>query len=100
MKISKLESGKAAANAGPAESKILPGERPRGTVATRAGTQKQLSPLEKGMLVAEEALTNVPDIREDVVRELKDRIERGEYEICGAEVADMMLRRLAADRMR
>ncbi|MGC8862317.1 MAG: flagellar biosynthesis anti-sigma factor FlgM [Armatimonadota bacterium] len=39
-------------------------------------------------------------MREELVREIKDRIARGDYEVSGEEVAEMMLRRLAADRMR
>jgi len=52
------------------------------------------------MLMAEAALANVPDVREDLVRQLKERIHQGDYEVSGEEVAEMMLRRLAADRMR
>jgi len=100
MKISKLESGKASANLGQKEAKILPSERPKGAVSARVGSERQLSPLEKGMLMAEAALANVPDVREDLVRQLKERIHQGDYEVSGEEVAEMMLRRLAADRMR
>ena len=100
MKISRLESGKASANVGESSAKILPGDMPRGAVSTRAATERQLSPLERGMLLAESALASVPDVREELVREIKDRIARGDYEVSGEEVAEMMLRRLAADRMR
>ena len=100
MKISRLESGRASANAGAKEARILPRQRPKGSVSTRGQTEKQLSPLEKGMLAAETALADVPDVREDMVAELKERLQRGEYELSGEEIAEMMLRRLAADRMR
>lgn len=52
------------------------------------------------MLVAEEALAGVPDTRDDIVSELKERIQSGEYQVSGQEIAEMMLRRLAADRIR
>jgi len=100
MKISRLESGRASASVGAKETRILPKQRPKGAVSTRGQSQKQLSPLEKGMLAAEAALADVPDVREDMVRELKERLQRGEYDISGEEIAEMMLRRLAADRMR
>jgi len=100
MKISNTESGKAAANLGAAEAKILPKDRPRGLVSAKAAKAKQLSPLERGMLVAEAALAEVPDVREDVVGELKARVDRGDYKVTGDEIAEMMLRRLAADRIR
>jgi len=100
MKIRSSESGKAAVNTGHAEEKILPKDRPKGLVSSRGRAEKRLTPLEKGMLVAEVALKDVPDVREELVAELKERIRQGEYEVSGKEVAEMMLRRLAADRMR
>ncbi len=100
MKISSFESGKASSNVGAKEARILPKQRPKGAVSARGRTEKQLSPLEKGMLAAEAALLDVPDVREDLVRELKERLERGHYDIGGEQIAEMMLRRLAADRMR
>jgi anti-sigma28 factor (negative regulator of flagellin synthesis) len=100
MKISDTESGRAAANLGAAEAKILPKDRPRGLISSKPDKAKQLSPLERGMLVAEAALAGVPDVREDLVSDLKKRIEKGNYKITGDEIAEMMLRRLAADRIR
>lgn len=100
MKISHIESGKASGTQGEAQDRILPKDRPRGLVSSRPGNGRQLSPLEQGMAVAERALEGVSDVREDVVNELKDRIARGEYNISGKDIADMMIRRRAADRIR
>ena len=100
MKISRIESGKASMGTGAAEARILPQDRPRGSISSRPHGARQLSPLEKGMVVAEEAMAQVPDIREDIVNGLKERIRKGEYKIDGKEVAEMMLRRLEADRIR
>lgn len=47
-----------------------------------------------------ETMAIVPDVREDIVMELKERIENGEYNVSGADIADMMLRRMKADRIR
>jgi anti-sigma28 factor (negative regulator of flagellin synthesis) len=52
------------------------------------------------MAIAEIALAGVPDTRDEFVTELKKRIEEGDYKIDGKEVADMMMRRLEADRIR
>jgi flagellar biosynthesis anti-sigma factor FlgM len=100
MKISDTESGRAAANSGAAEARILPENRPRGLVSGKSRAGKDLSPLERGMAIAEAALTEVPDMRDDVVNELREKIRKGEYKVSGAEIADMMLRRLAADKIR
>lgn len=100
MKISKIEYGKTTgAGTAPAQ-RILPKERPR-TKTERANVEKtQLTPLEQGILTAEEALKGIPDVREEVVAELKAKIEKGEYKISGEEIADMMIRRLQADKIR
>ena len=100
MKISDVESGKAVANQGGVEAKILPKDRPRTSARSGAEPSKQLSPLEKAMAVAEAALKDVPDTRDEIVEELKRRIQNGEYKVSGEEIAEMMMRRLAADRIR
>ena len=79
--------------------------RSQNVSARRAGASQgcgsgQLSPLERGMELAEQALKQVPDVRESVVEDLKERIKRGEYKVKGEEVAEMMMRRLSADRIR
>ncbi|HUV04956.1 MAG TPA: flagellar biosynthesis anti-sigma factor FlgM [Armatimonadota bacterium] len=47
-----------------------------------------------------EMVKKVPDARDDIVMQLKERIERGEYEVTGEEIADMMMRRMKADGLR
>ena len=100
MKISNVESNKALANSGEHSEKILPEHRPKRSAAERASAGAQLSPLERGMALAESALVDVPDVREEIVNELKERIARGEYEVSGQDIAEMMLRRRAADDIR
>ena len=103
MKISDTESGKAAAGArslGSEDARILPANRPRGHVWASKKPGEFVSPLEQGMAIAEAALVDVPDVREDAIREIKERIQKGEYAVSGQDVADMMLRRLAADGIR
>jgi flagellar biosynthesis anti-sigma factor FlgM len=100
MKISYNESGKAAMSSGAGEAKILPEKRPRKYERAAPEAAANLSPLEHGMAVAEAALKDVPDTRDEIVNELKDRILQGEYKVSGDDIADMMLRRRAADRLR
>lgn len=101
MKISSIECGHAAASAesSQAKEKILPKDMPRKKTSDPfAGAY--MTPLEQGIAVAQEALSNIPEIREDVVEDIKRRIESGEYKVSGEDVADMMMRRRAADRIR
>lgn len=100
MKISDVESTKALANAGEAEARILPKDRPRGAARVSQQGKRELSPLEKGMAVAQNVLADIPDTRDEIVSEIKERIEKGEYNVSGQEIAEMMLRRRAADRIR
>lgn len=100
MKISAAESNRARTGSKKTEEKILPAVRPRAGAGSQEGLARQLSPLEQGMLVAESALKDVPDVREELVCELKSRIESGEYNVSSEEIAEMMLRRLSADKIR
>jgi negative regulator of flagellin synthesis FlgM len=100
MKISNFESGKASTNGRQAEGRILPENRPKGSVLGKPATGKALSPLEQGMAVAEAALADIPEVREDLVADIKERIRKGEYKVSGEEIAEMMLRRQAADKLR
>lgn len=43
---------------------------------------------------------NAPDVRDDIVAELKERVDKGEYSVTGEEIAEMMTRRMKADRAR
>lgn len=47
-----------------------------------------------------EALSQVPDVREQIVASLKERIESGTYQVTGEQIAEMMVRRSLADRLR
>jgi len=100
MKISRFESGKASTSGQQPEGKILPKDRPKGSVLGKPGSQKALSPLEQGMAVAEAALADIAEVREDLVKDIKERVRKGEYKVSGEEIAEMMLRRRAADKLR
>ena len=47
-----------------------------------------------------EAMDSVPDVREDVVASLRARIEAGTYSVTGEQIAEMLVRRFYADRIR
>ena len=47
-----------------------------------------------------EMVKSAPDVRDDIVMRLKERIEKGEYHVSGEEIADMMIRRMQADKVR
>lgn len=49
--------------------------------------------------VAEEA-AQMPDVREQIVASLRERIESGEYHVTGEQIAEMMVRRNLTDRIR
>lgn len=47
-----------------------------------------------------EAASHLPDVREQIVSSLRERIEAGTYFVSGEEIAEMMIRRTLADRVR
>jgi anti-sigma28 factor (negative regulator of flagellin synthesis) len=47
-----------------------------------------------------EAMGGLPDVREEIVASLRARIEAGVYHVSGDNIAEMMVRRLLADRVR
>lgn len=52
------------------------------------------------MKMISEALAKTPDTREQIVASLKERIESGSYHVTGEQIAEMMVRRALADRLR
>lgn len=103
MKISSFESGKAGdarASAAQPTERILPKDRPRRKEMRSSLAAAQLTPLEQGILTAERALEEIPDIRDDIVGPLRKAIEDGTYQINGQDIAEMMIRRRMADRIR
>jgi negative regulator of flagellin synthesis FlgM len=47
-----------------------------------------------------QAIKAMPEVREDKIRELSERIAQGNYSVDAKEVAEKMLGRIMADRMR
>lgn len=46
-----------------------------------------------------EAARKAPDVRDDIVAELKQKIENGSYHVSGEQIGEMMIRRMLADRI-
>lgn len=98
MKISSAESTKSVATG--TQSRILPEGDVKSILHPAVKHAPTSNPLQQGIESATAALQDVPDIREDIVSDLKARISAGEYVVSGEEVADMLLRRLKADKTR
>jgi negative regulator of flagellin synthesis FlgM len=43
------------------------------------------------------AVANTPDVREDLVKSLKEKIDSGQYQVSSEQIAEMMLDRLASE---
>jgi flagellar biosynthesis anti-sigma factor FlgM len=75
-----------------------------GVIATapahRAASVETMRPDVEELRTATEAVERVPDVREEIVASLRARIESGNYQVSGEQIADMMMRRLLADRVR
>jgi negative regulator of flagellin synthesis FlgM len=46
---------------------------------------------------AKTAVDSAPDVREDLVKSLKDKIDSGQYQVSSDDIAEMMLPRQSAD---
>ena len=92
MKISSMECGKAV------ETQVSPDAVKQETIIPQGKTSK--SSLEKSIEHALKVIAELPDIREDAVSEVEAQVQSGQYNISGEDIADMMVRRLKADRIR
>lgn len=53
----------------------------------------EISQTGKDYHVAKQILTNIPDVREDKVNEIKQRLDAGTYDISSDELADKLINR-------
>jgi len=58
------------------------------------------SPQAQEIARAKEAVNATPDVREDLVNSLRDQVQAGTYNPRSEDIADMMMRRQAADSIR
>jgi negative regulator of flagellin synthesis FlgM len=62
-----------------------------GQAGRQGGDRVELSDRARGLLVANQELSRLPDIREDQVQALKQMVKAGAYQVSGEEVAKHML---------
>ena len=96
MKISTQEVDKIIQMAHEAAAFEAPGtlELPIPTVAGDVATRSE------EVQAIKDAIAREPEIREDMVNELRARIESGAYKPTSEEIADLMIRRAYADSVR
>lgn len=93
LRVSQLE---------PARSSVM--GLPIGNIATAPMRRRNIydsgsfSLMEESREIAEKVETQ-QDHREEIIASLRNRIEAGTYFVTGEQIADMLLRRLLADRM-
>lgn len=61
---------------------------------------KNVEPDAADVARAAEIVAAAPDVREDIVMRLKEAIDKGEYNVSGEDIAEMMVRRMKADLIR
>ncbi|HZO91162.1 MAG TPA: flagellar biosynthesis anti-sigma factor FlgM [Chthonomonadaceae bacterium] len=59
--------------------------------------QVEISPAAYEVQQVKKLIDELPDIREERVRELKAQIESGTYHVSGEDIADLIIRRALAD---
>ena len=60
----------------------------------------ELSGKAKDIQKARQAVQQTPEVRDNLVNNLKSRIESGTYQVSGSDIADLMIRRSYADQIR
>ena len=79
------------------------GRAPAQTPATEAAmpaAQVELSAQAQALASAKAAVDAAPDTRDDLVAKLKSQVDAGTYTVSGKDIAEQMLRRAQADRLR
>jgi flagellar biosynthesis anti-sigma factor FlgM len=60
----------------------------------------ELSPRAQEIRRIKFLLDEVPEVREEIVQELRRKVEASEYNVSSAEIADLIVRRTIADNVR
>lgn len=81
------------------EKKMNTGQGRQVENGVNAEEKVSLSPAARDIQRAEQALRELPDVREEKIEELKQRIEAGEYEIKGDRIAEKILSESLMDVM-
>ena len=65
-----------------------------------SAAQVEISPEAREIQRVVDRVAQEPEIREDIVASLRERIQSGTYGVSGEQIGEMMLRRLLADLVR
>jgi negative regulator of flagellin synthesis FlgM len=80
-------------------TKARKAELPDAQQAVRKQDTAEFSEQAKQITDVKQLLAEIPDVREDRVKELSQKIASGTYKVSNDEIAEMMLRRNTADRV-
>ena len=82
--------------------KVLSGDYAIAHEISKIGEESEAARQEADQTLVKQVTQNVADMpdREEMIASLKARIESGEYNPSGDEIADTMIRRAIADRIR
>jgi flagellar biosynthesis anti-sigma factor FlgM len=70
------------------------------TTGTAPAAQVELSSQAQAIASAKAAVDATPETRDDLVARLKSQVDAGTYQVSGKDIAEQMLRRAQADRLR
>ena len=85
----------------PAAPKVANGNgNGNGSHAAAPAASVEISQSAQDIARVRQIVEQTPDVREDLVASLRERISKGEYHVSSAEIADLMLRRAVADTIR
>ncbi|NLY91501.1 MAG: flagellar biosynthesis anti-sigma factor FlgM [Firmicutes bacterium] len=72
---------------------------PQSTESIRRGDSLLLSPEARELHLIQSNIAQTPDVRSDLVANLKEAIDKGEYQVSSEQVAHRMLVRSLVDRI-
>src|SRR5438034_9288282 len=101
MKISMEEIGRIIETQNAGRSRVSApkeGESPQSR--TEPASTVEVSTRAQEIQRAKRAVDRLPDIREEMVQEMKARIDTDNYNLSGEDIADLIIRRSYADRIR
>lgn len=103
MKISLEEVDRILRSQAPAEAapKAANGNgNGNGAYAAPPAASVEISQSAQDIARVRQIVEQMPDVREDLVASIRERISKGEYKVSSADIADLMLRRAVADTIR
>lgn len=83
-----------------AQMRTKPAERSGGVAGSQRPDKVELSRESREVQAANKAIAEAPDIRADVVERVKVQLDAGQYRVSGRDVAQKLLARSLADRLR